>query len=139
MGYTVGGDVDAHCTKCKMELAHVIVAMVDTRPKRVECKTCGSTHNYRSNTDVKEATKRKTKRTTTKAAQAQAQDYETALAGRDIASAQRYRITEEFQEGAVVDHKKFGLGVVTRVLSGSKIEVIFREGSKTLVHQRAAV
>src|SRR5437588_9021934 len=48
----VGGDVDAFCTRCKMELGHTILAMVGSRPARVRCNTCQGEHNYRSEPDA---------------------------------------------------------------------------------------
>ena len=44
---TAGSEIDAWCTKCRMDLLHRIVAMVRGRPKRVICMTCNSEHNYR--------------------------------------------------------------------------------------------
>ena len=35
-----------------------------------------------------------------------------------------------FAEGEVLNHGKFGLGLVTRVLSDAKLEVVFTEGKK---------
>src|SRR2546430_15525379 len=43
----VGGDIDAWCTRCKMNLGHTILAMVGTRPARVRCNTCQGEHNFR--------------------------------------------------------------------------------------------
>ncbi len=43
----VGGDVDAYCTKCRMDLSHRVIAMVREDVKRVECLTCHGQHNYR--------------------------------------------------------------------------------------------
>ncbi len=140
MAYSVGGDVDAHCTKCKMELAHVIVAMVESRPKRVQCKTCGSTHNYKSSSDARASAKRAARRssTTTRSSTAKANDYETLMQGKDVSRASRYRVSEAFDEGMVLDHKKFGLGLVLKNIGDDKIEVIFRDGLKTLIHGRKA-
>jgi hypothetical protein len=45
--HRVGGEVDASCTRCRMELAHTILAMVGTKVARVRCNTCGSDHVYR--------------------------------------------------------------------------------------------
>lgn len=42
-----GGEIDAYCTKCRLDLAHRIIAMVGDAVKKVECKTCGSHHLYR--------------------------------------------------------------------------------------------
>src|SRR4051794_39940197 len=43
----VGGEVDAMCNKCKMVLAHTILAMVGPKIARVRCETCKSEHAYR--------------------------------------------------------------------------------------------
>ena len=45
---TAGAEIDAWCTKCRMDLMHRIVAMVQSAPKRVICLTCNSEHNYRA-------------------------------------------------------------------------------------------
>ena len=45
--HRVGGEVDAFCTRCKMSLAHTILAMVGTRIARVRCNTCGGDHAFR--------------------------------------------------------------------------------------------
>ena len=45
--FRVGHNCQAWCTKCKSETEHVIVAMVDAIPKRVECCGCSTQHNYR--------------------------------------------------------------------------------------------
>ena len=42
-----GVEVDAYCTRCKMDLTHKIIAVVGNKPVKVECRTCYGTHNYR--------------------------------------------------------------------------------------------
>ena len=42
-----GDDVDAYCTRCKMDLTHTILLMADeVTPERVRCNTCGSEHRF---------------------------------------------------------------------------------------------
>jgi pyruvate/2-oxoglutarate dehydrogenase complex dihydrolipoamide acyltransferase (E2) component len=55
MPYRVGQDVDAWCTKCRLDVTHVIVALASDgeTPKRVECTSCGGQHNYRAPKAVK--------------------------------------------------------------------------------------
>ena len=122
-----GSDVDAYCSKCKMVLAHVIVAMKGTKPARVECKTCKSVHAYKAAAPGA----RKTKKTIEKIT-----DYDQLIAGRDLASAKRYRMDESFAAEEVIDHKKFGLGLVQRVMSDGKMEVLFPDGPRILVSGR---
>src|SRR6266852_6391254 len=45
--HRVGGDIDAFCTRCKMELGHTVLAMMGQKPVRVRCNTCGGEHKYR--------------------------------------------------------------------------------------------
>lgn len=129
-----GADVDAYCTRCKLVLAHVIVAMRGSRPVRVECKTCGSVHAFKSELPKKRTARRTAARDTTAMAQA---EYETLMQGRDMSQALRYKIADEFSVEDVIDHKTFGIGLVTKVLSDNKIEVAFQGGPKILAHGRA--
>ncbi len=42
-----------------------------------------------------------------------------------------YAVTSKYQKGALIEHAKFGKGVVTQV-EGTKIEVCFESGHKKL-------
>ena len=57
-------------------------------------------------------------------------------AGRDMSAARRYSPKEKFAPGDVVNHPSFGVGVAVVLKDATKIEVIFPEGSKVLVHGR---
>jgi 3-oxoacyl-ACP reductase-like protein len=59
--------------------------------------------------------------------------WKAAAGDRDEADARGYRPAERFAQGELVRHAKFGLGVVQRV-EGGKIEVLFRDGPRTLAH-----
>ena len=145
-----GGEVDSFCTKCRMVLNHRIIAMVGPLPKRVECSTCNSHHNYRAHAPGEKPVggAGASARTTTtssprpvrvsgqmKAAQAERareQTWEKAIAGHAMTDFRAYRVSLAFAEGDLVRHSKFGDGVVARVIDASKIEILFKEGAKTL-------
>ncbi len=131
-----GTDIDAYCTKCQLELAHVVVATVAGRPAKVQCKTCGSVHAYRSK-DV--APRRRSEPTAGSRSRGGAgrSDYDDLMKGRDISRAVRYKPATTYGDGDVLSHPTFGVGVVTRVLSDGKIEVLFPAASKVLVHARS--
>lgn len=143
--YRAGGDIDTYCTRCKLELAHVIIAMDATRPARVQCKTCRSEHAYRGSVGAKKKTApaaRSTSPRTPRAASAKSPthvsgSYDELMQGRDLSRASRYKVSDRFNGGDVIDHKLFGFGMVTRLLSDDKIEVIFSAGVKVLAHGRA--
>lgn len=139
--YQTGNDVDAYCGKCKLVLAHVIIALATTRIARVECKTCRSVHAYRKQAQKKATSQAGTGRTSrsSRPAAAAGADYDQLLRGTDISRAQAYRMSLTFSPGDVLDHKPFGLGIVTRTLGDAKIEVVFPSGvTKVLVHDRKA-
>ena len=136
-----GKDIDSYCGKCKMTLAHVIVAMNGARVVQAQCKTCYASHAYRSDpaSRVKKTTGSKTSGTRAKkttAPQFTATEFDVVMSQRNIGKAKRYGIRETFLDSDVIDHKKFGLGAVTACLGENKIEVLFRDGPKVLVHSR---
>jgi hypothetical protein len=47
-----------------------------------------------------------------------------------------YTLGSVFQKGSLIQHSKFGKGLVTNV-DGARIEVLFEEGSKKLGHGTA--
>jgi len=59
--------------------------------------------------------------------------WKEALAPKGAAEALPYRTTQTFVAGQIVEHAKFGKGVVLRV-DGAKIEVIFKDGTRLLAH-----
>jgi hypothetical protein len=142
----VGMDVDGWCTKCKLTLAHTIESMVGGKITRVHCNTCRTQHTYRANppgkpaaSSVKRSTgtgrpRRSTR--TSKPTAPQADDYPGLIHGRDAAKARPYRLSDRFATKELIAHPTFGLGVVLSSKDGSKIEVLFPDGPKTLAQGR---
>jgi hypothetical protein len=138
----VSKDVDSWCTKCKMMLAHTIEAVVDGRITRVHCNTCGGQHAYRASapgtagaSGTQTRAKRTTRTTRTRTAPATVL-YADLLRGRDANAARAYSSTERFVPNELIRHATFGLGVVTALKDVNKIEVLFAEGAKILLHRR---
>lgn len=131
----VGKDIDAMCTKCKMVLNHVVMAKVGETVKKVKCLTCGSEHLYRGTTGTvakKASTTRKPAATKVKAS-----DFDTLMQGRDLSRAKTYKPSSSFSKNEVLQHPKFGMGIVLAEKEGDKIDVAFNDGTKTLVHNLA--
>ena len=130
----VGGDCLAYCGKCKRESAHVIMSMVDRKPARVICKTCQSQHNYRSesvktNKSKSSSSLPKAPRTFVK----NSEYWEQKLASRKSDQTKPYKPQANFMKGDVIQHSKFGLGIVEEIITSSKILVLFRDEERTLV------
>lgn len=131
--YSAGGNVDAWCSKCKMELAHTIVAIVDELPKKVKCNTCGGQHNYRLKPGSKSNGKVREKNKKIKDRIAYLENYESHLAGFDLSQATKYEMESSFTQDEVIDHPFWGAGIVVSVVNSKKIEILFKEGPKMLV------
>jgi hypothetical protein len=57
-----------------------------------------------------------------------------AVAAREKSGFKPYATTGRFGVGDLVNHPKFGNGIVTKVLESSKVEILFAEGSRVLLH-----
>jgi hypothetical protein len=58
--------------------------------------------------------------------------WEKAIAGRAVSEFRNYRVDETFAEGDLIRHKKFGDGVVTKILDPKKVEILFKDEPRTL-------
>ncbi len=134
----VGGDILSNCTKCKMELAHVVVAMVDGRAARVMCKTCKSTHNHRKGGSSEPRTVA-SRTAAGKAARVPvsvmrvAELWQKKVNESKASVPKTYQVSAVFIAGDAVEHPKFGLGIVEEI-KGGKMVVLFRDAERVLVH-----
>ncbi len=69
-------------------------------------------------------------------ARARERKWQKAVGGKDTSELVPYAATTSFQPEQLIQHATLGAGLVVRCLDGSKIEVLFRDGARTLVHGR---
>jgi hypothetical protein len=138
---TVGGEVDSVCGKCKMTLAHTILAMVGPKIARVRCNTCGSDHSYRTEAGSTRGSATTTSRARAPSAAAKEKahklviSFDEELATKDLSRAKEYSTRTAFETGDVMSHPTFGMGIVAAV-RGDKVDVNFKMTQKTLMHAR---
>ena len=130
--FSAGKEVLSYCGKCKLSLGHIIVSMKDANTLgKVQCNTCDATHMYKDPASktkkVKTASTRKSKRSVSVG------ELWTTLIGKASGQAISYSIKSTFVIGDMIDHKKFGPGIV-QTLIDDKIEVLFQHEVKLLVH-----
>ena len=141
----VAGDVDSYCTKCRLVLNHRIVSMKIGKAYQVECLTCRSTHLWRATAPGDKpaaggsarparasAASGGPRSTRVTAAMRQEQAWEKAIAGHGVHEFKAYNVGGSFREGELLRHKKFGDGVVTRVIDAHKFAVLFKDEERTL-------
>lgn len=145
--FNTGGDCDTWCNKCKMDLAHTIVAIYDGWPVQVICNTCRSKHRFKKPKVAKTATSSRSASAATSAKpgsppakprRSVAGSATTAppsverppmtphesrtlwldlLAKAETKEHRRYTVKENFAAGETLMHKKFGAGAVVEELS----------------------
>jgi hypothetical protein len=135
--YRVGGEVDATCTRCRMELGHTILAMVGQKIARVHCNTCGSDHVYRGTQRSSRAAASRTRTATAEKPQRTVVGFDAQLAALDVSKAQDYHPDHTYAVDQVLRHPTFGLGIV-RAVRQDKMDVAFKAAERTLVQGRSA-
>lgn len=137
--HRVGGEVDSFCTKCKMMLAHTILAMVGERIARVRCNTCMGEHAYKgaspSEPKPRAASSSSAGARSATRTKAAVLSFDEQLASKDVNHARPYSISEKFTVDQVIEHPTFGRGYVSSARP-DKIDVVFKSFVKTLVHAR---
>jgi hypothetical protein len=137
---TTGKDVLSYCTKCKLNLSHTIVAMKDEKSiAKVKCNTCQTLHAYK---DPSTSSAGKTRSRKTSGLMAKSSSHVVNISdlwmeklNKTTSKSQPYGIDQKYKEGDVIDHIKFGPGIVQSV-KAQTIEVVFRHDIKTLVHNK---
>jgi hypothetical protein len=146
-----GTEVDSWCTKCRMDLLHRIIAVHNGKIIRVECRTCGGHHNYRrpksaaaepkamaarvASTDKPRSSSSALSPRRAAAAEAERQresSWQKAVLGQPVTSFKAYRASQTFQLGELIRHGRFGDGYIVRVIDRQKVEVMFKDGPRTL-------
>lgn len=137
----VGKEVLSNCSKCKLILAHIVVTMkTATLPDKVQCKTCKSTQSFKDpGAPKKKATIGKVIKTAGRSSKKSTEsvgELWTKAISKMTGDSKSYSIKGSFQTGDVIDHPTFGQGVVEKLIDDNKIEVLFRDDYKTLMHKK---
>ncbi len=133
--YAVGKEVISYCGSCKLKLGHLITAMKENGSiAKCKCNTCGASHGYRASAPGKKRTTAISKRSKKKDERPLSEIWQEGL--KKIDSFIPYNIRTIFSVGDGIDHKSFGKGFVQNINDQSKIDVVFQNEIKTLVHAR---
>lgn len=139
----VGKDVLSYCSKCKLTLSHIIASMKDNRTiAKVKCNTCLTVQMYKDPSNTITKSKGASKKTATKSqiaskSQPISEIWMEAL-NKTTKKSQPYSPKTKFIIGDIIDHTKFGPGIVQTIIDSTKMEVVFRHEIKTLVHNIVA-
>ena len=106
----VGDRVDQMCVTCNEERGHIVVSVSKTGSvTRVSCPMCGSRVAYRAGT-ARRATER---------------------------SGAPYDRTRTYRKGQMLTHPMFGEGEVTAIIEPQKMDVLFADRIRRLIHSNS--
>ncbi len=133
-----GQEVLAYCGKCKADTDHVVSAMEDAKIRKVMCRACDAQHNYRKPKSLalaekaEKTTKKAKPKTSRKAKTSPAKKWAELTAHYDPDSAQDYSLKKNYEDAAIIRHTAYGIGLVTKKIDQTKIEVQFEDGVRLL-------
>ena len=107
-----GERVEKFCATCGVERGHVVASVTKTgRITRVSCPKCGTRSPFKAGAGT-------TARATAK-------------------SGEPYDRTRTYRAGQSLTHPVFGVGEVTALVEPQKIDVLFPDRMRRLIHSRA--
>lgn len=124
---SAGDPIEARCTKCRKNTNHIVVAMADNVPAKVQCNTCSGQHKYRPPTTPKKAVRR-----TVDPKVAEQKEWVDLRPDMNSEQATAYSMTSAFKVGSLMNHPSFGLGLVQSLAGPRKIKVLFEDGKKMM-------
>jgi hypothetical protein len=105
--FKVGDRVEQMCLDCKEERGHVVASVTKTgRITRVSCPICGSRVPYRAG----------------------------AVRRSSAAAGTPYDPTRTYRKGQTLTHPTFGEGEVTALIEPRKMDVLFADRMRRLIH-----
>ena len=113
--HNLGDRVEKLCAECAEERGHVVVSVTKRgQISRVSCPKCGTRSSFKSNAGAT------TQRLSAK-------------------SGAPYDRTRTYRAGQALIHPTFGPGEVTAVIEPYKIDVLFADRMRRLIHAHAQV
>ena len=133
----IGAPIESWCTGCKSDQPHGVATLkTDGTLNKVRCNACSVEHVYRR---PKSAPPDEKKKGGSAAGAKRRRKPDGVVTPLEAAHARAYAMDGLFGVGDVVSHAKFGLGRVTVMKPGGKMEVAFSDSTRVLVcrgHQR---
>lgn len=111
--YEVGGSIEMMCSVCDIDQSHNIVTVTKQgKISKASCETCETVSTF-----VRGA--------------------KTSVSVGSGKNASPYDRMRKYRKGQSMTHEKFGRGEVTAVIEPQKIDVLFSDGTRRMLHDQA--
>ncbi|MBN2340471.1 MAG: hypothetical protein JXX29_12565 [Deltaproteobacteria bacterium] len=147
MPYVPGNAAEGYCLECKRDTVQTVLEVEGLQVRLVRCEKCGTEgplrmprHKTKAGLRAalqKKATPGTKKRRTRKPKEDPGQTFRQLLQGKDISAAIDYSVKAQLEEGSVLKHKSFGIGVVTAIVESNKATILFEDGPRTMIFGRS--
>ena len=110
--FVVGERVEKLCTKCEVERGHVVASVTKRgQVSRVTCPICQTRSTFKSGVKTS--------------------------GSRSSQAGAPYDPSRQYRAGQTLMHPAFGLGEVTALIEPQKIDVLFADRMRRMIHGRA--
>jgi hypothetical protein len=114
--YEVGDHIETRCETCDAVRSQIVASVgIKNQITGATCPRCGNRNRY--------------KKTSFGASK---------INSNNPAVGKPYNMSEKYEQGEFIQHSSFGLGEVVNVVESGKIEVLFNDRLRCLVHGRNA-
>lgn len=111
--YAIGDSILLMCSGCDTEVPHTVESVTKLgKISKTKCEGCGTLSTY-------------------------SRGVKTSVESRNSKPAQPYDRTKKYRKGQAMTHSLFGFGEVTAVPEPQKIDVLFGNKTRRLVHAQA--
>jgi hypothetical protein len=138
----VAKSIFIECKKCEAERYHRVLAHTSETSARVECEVCHSKKKYTlpkakpaSKSSSSKTVTRKKSETASSRKLSHENEYQQMLEAQSNSDVNKYTMKTKYVVQNKIEHPKFGVGIIKTVF-GDKIEVVFSDEVRMLVHNR---
>lgn len=111
--YSIGDNVEKFCPACNEQLGHIVKSITKAEQiSRVNCSRCGLLGTFKAIPNLSKIQNLATK------------------------TGEPYEQTRTYRAGQIMAHPSFGTGEVMTVIDTKKIDVLFTDRVRRLVHSR---
>lgn len=142
MPYVVGNAIEGYCKTCRTDTTHTITEIEGRQLRNVRCQECSSEAPFRSpraktKAGLREVAAKRKSRAPARRGKKKKDDpaaaFKQLLKGRDLDEAEPYNVKRPLDEGQLIEHPKFGLGIVLSVNEPTKANVAFEDRPRVMV------
>lgn len=139
----VGKSFYTHCKKCETDRYHTVLALPTDSTAKIKCEVCGAQKTWKAPKAAGDkkpsaprgaAAKAKANAEAARSA-AHASEYDSMEKSLNETAPTAYSMKAKFEKDTKLSHPTFGMGFI-RAVHPEKIEVVFKDEVRSLVHNR---